>query len=174
MKTMPVVINLLLILLTTLPVFAGEQPAEDRLNIEGLMTFSEYKAAGLNKQTPGEIKALNAWLNKFVSGKPMSASTEVTEEKILEIVEKGKKKSRLELIGSSKVPYEIQRVKGKRLKIKNMEFEMIRICKGFNEGDKVKLIKGNIHGVCDMATFEHTVSGERCEVYCDSEEMSYN
>ena len=169
MKTIPIIINLLFMLFVTLPAFGDEQ-----LNIEDLMTFSEYKAAGLNKQTPEEIKALNDWLNKFVAGKPTSASAEVTEEKILEIVKKDKKRDFLEMIGSSKIPYEIQRVKGKRLKIKNREFEMIRACEGFNMGDKVKLIKGDVHGICDTAIFEHTQSGERCQVYCDNEEMGRN
>ena len=132
-----------------------------QLKIEDVMTYREFKAAGLTKQTPGEINALNEWLNKFVAGNLKSGTSE----------EEGEKKSRglLALFGNPEaIPYKIQKIEKKKLQINNREYEMIRTCEGFKKGDKVKFIKGSAHGLCETATFVHTESAARCEVWCDN------
>ena len=159
MKTILILTNLLCVLfLTTLPVFGDDL---NQLKIEDLMTYSEFKASGLTKQTPDEINALNEWLNKFIAGRLKNAAPE----------EEGEKKSRglFDLLGNPEgVPYKIQRVKKKKLEINNREYEMIRSCEGFEEGDKIKFIKGSAHGLCDTATIVHTESSARCDVWCDN------
>lgn len=147
-----------MLFMMTLPVFGDDL---DRLKIEDLMTYSEFKASGLTRQTPDEINALNEWLNKFIAGRLKNAAPE----------EEGEKKSRglLELFGNPEgVPYKIQKVKKKKLKINNREYEMIRSCEGFEKGDKIKFIKGSAHGLCETATILHMVSSARCDVWCDN------
>jgi hypothetical protein len=53
-------------MLCSAAVFAGT-PAPKTMDIRDLMNVTQFDKAGLNKLTPEEIKALNAWLNQYLN-----------------------------------------------------------------------------------------------------------
>ena len=64
----------------TASIIAEESPGKG-LSIQQLMSPEEYLAAGLNKLTPEEIEALNAWLSRQeLAKRPVSASPQASPE----------------------------------------------------------------------------------------------
>lgn len=53
-----------------LATFAGQTNAETFSSLEERMSSEEFQAAGLDKLSPTELKALNDWLNRKVSATP--------------------------------------------------------------------------------------------------------
>jgi hypothetical protein len=45
-------------------------PSAKPVDIRDLMNVTQFDAAGLNKLSPDEIKALNAWLNRYLTSPP--------------------------------------------------------------------------------------------------------
>ena len=75
---MPVRSTLLAALLFVAAPAAAQQQA-----IENQMTPEEFKAAGLDKLSSGELARLNAWLNRTIEGETAKAATEA-KEKVVE------------------------------------------------------------------------------------------
>lgn len=53
-----------------LAAFATQTQAETFSSLEERMSLEEFRAAGLEKLSPAELKALNDWLNRKVSATP--------------------------------------------------------------------------------------------------------
>ena len=70
-------IHVLLVLLLALPALAS---AQDAPPIEQAMSAEEFKAAGLDKLSAGELARLNAWLNRRVAEQTSVAVAAATEK----------------------------------------------------------------------------------------------
>lgn len=69
---------------TTLVLFAlagGAAFAQEFSTLEERMSAKEFKAAGLDKLSPEELAALNAWLSKKVSTGTLPAATPVADNR---------------------------------------------------------------------------------------------
>lgn len=53
---------------------AAVQPVAS-VDVRNLMTVTEFDHAGLNKLSPGEIKALNVWLNQYLQSRTQISGT---------------------------------------------------------------------------------------------------
>ena len=149
------------LIITWLLFFAAPALADKTYSIEDHMPVKKFKEAGLDKLSPEEIESFNSWFNEFIQNRADSKELE-------ELRYEEKRRSVNGIFGNpEKIPYKIQKINGKVFEINNREFEIIRGCKGFKEGDMVKFIKGSVRGLCDTATFIHTESKARCQVSCD-------
>ncbi|MGH8281400.1 MAG: hypothetical protein ACRERZ_04325 [Gammaproteobacteria bacterium] len=54
-------------------------PKTKPVDIRDLMTVTEFDQAGLNKLSPDELKAFNAWLNRYLSSRTKAAPSTAVE-----------------------------------------------------------------------------------------------
>ena len=84
-------IHVFLVLLLALPALAS---AQDAPPIEQAMSAEEFKAAGLDKLSAGELARLNAWLNRRVAEQAeaavAAAAEQAREEGRKEVIEKNR------------------------------------------------------------------------------------
>ncbi len=81
-----------LILSLLLPVFflsavAQDRPIDAEVNLRRQMPAELFKAAGLDKLSPDELKALEGWLNGYVEEEAEQLAEEVVEERVEKEVE---------------------------------------------------------------------------------------
>lgn len=156
--------TLIIFILFGMIFFACPAFSKEPLNIEDLMTYKEFKDAGLADLAPDQIKALNDWLNRFTEKKLKARKKMKLKRK------KMKKKSRgfLELLSNPEgIPYRIQRVKKNRFQINNRMYEKLRDCDGFKKGDKIRFIQGSAHGLCETATIVKKGTKKSCQLWCE-------
>ncbi|MBT8049073.1 MAG: hypothetical protein HKN57_14090 [Xanthomonadales bacterium] len=89
------VLNVLILLLLSIPVLA----AADFSSLEEQMTGKEYAAAGLDKLSPSELSALNAWIRDHSLG-TLSTVAAVTDTAAADDEEKDKDKKRNTITGT--------------------------------------------------------------------------
>jgi hypothetical protein len=121
------------------------------ISVKSLMTANEFKAAGLNKLTPEELRSLDQWFARVI--------TTVAQ-----------------LTGSSSVgstttmpgTYPIEAAVNDETFIINGEvFKAQTYCFNVNRGDRVKFIEGSAFGACASAKFLNMRTGDICSVWCE-------
>lgn len=85
----PLVIALAAAMLAALPL-AGAQEATLKGNVEEQMSSEEFRRAGLEKLSPQELAALNAWLQRKVGQETAKAVELAREEGRNEVVQKNR------------------------------------------------------------------------------------
>jgi len=148
MRTVACSAVILAIFLAARPSPAQTPPS---LSIRDLMSADEFRAAGLEKLTPDEMRNLNSWLVGFalrVAGlgltQPLGGAPST--------------RTREYLVEAS--------VKDETFIINGEVFEAKTFCFGVQSGDKVIFTQGSPLGVCVSAEFVVLRTGNKCSCWC--------
>lgn len=158
--------KIILLFMLIMPAAAGAE-TENTVDIRDEMTMREYKEAGLDKLSEGEIEALNKWLTGFVGEK--APKQEVVEEEKAEEEKKEEKGGFLKsLFGGAKYTvYKIEEAESNhRFKINGNYFTSVSVCPGYSKGDEVIFREGRADGMCETGEFARPDGEEACQVFC--------
>jgi hypothetical protein len=129
---------------------------ETAVRVRQLMTVEEFKAAGLDKLSPTELRMLDRWVTKH------TVDAERLAQARTERLAQGRE-------ASSGLPgYPVEAVANdKTFIINGSAYKATTQCVGFTKGDRVIFAEGSEVGACASAKFVSLRNGEVCDASCE-------